>query len=71
MIKKAESVNAVLIGLNPQPIGIVVSLGPGLLMIWAAFACMFASVIPHMVSCVPFALLQPRLTFHRCCTYRG
>jgi len=56
MIKKAESVNGVLIGLNPQPIGIVVSLGPGLLMVWAAFACMFASVIPHMVSC---------------CTYRG
>jgi hypothetical protein len=34
------------------PLGIVVSLGPGLLLTWAAFACLVASVIPYMIRCV-------------------
>lgn len=56
MIKKSESVNGFFIGTqsNHSPIGIVVSLGPGVLMIWAAFACMVASIIPYMITCCTF-----------------
>jgi hypothetical protein len=35
-------------GLNPS-LGIEVSLGQGLLLMWAAFACLFLSVIPYMI----------------------
>ncbi|KAJ7770866.1 actin cortical patch SUR7/pH-response regulator pali [Mycena maculata] len=58
MIKKAQSVNGLSIGTttNPVPVGIEVTIGPALFMIWAAFASLFASIIPYMVSC---------------CTYRG
>jgi uncharacterized BrkB/YihY/UPF0761 family membrane protein len=40
------------------PLGIVVSLGPGLLLTWAAFACLVASVIPYMIRCVIDLLLM-------------
>ncbi|KAJ7693647.1 actin cortical patch SUR7/pH-response regulator pali [Mycena rosella] len=58
MIHKAQSINSVMIGPPASPVlaGIVVSVGPGLFMIWAAFVALFASVVPYMVSC---------------CTYRG
>jgi hypothetical protein len=54
LIKKSEAVNDFVIGPNnhPVPLGIVVSVGSGLYMIWAAFACMLISIVPYMVRCV-------------------
>ncbi|KAJ6604203.1 actin cortical patch SUR7/pH-response regulator pali [Mycena vulgaris] len=54
MIHKTQSVNSVMIGQVPQSIGIHVSMGPGLFMIWAAFATLFVSIVPYMVSCCTF-----------------
>jgi len=58
LIKKAEMVNSILIGSNGTSVllGIFVSASSGLYMIWAAFACLFVSIVPYMISC---------------CTYRG
>ncbi|KAF5384698.1 hypothetical protein D9757_006249 [Collybiopsis confluens] len=56
MIKKSNGVSHILIGVNPLPIGIEVTEGPGLFLTWASFACLFASMIPYLISC---------------CTYRG
>ncbi|KAK7058362.1 hypothetical protein VNI00_001996 [Paramarasmius palmivorus] len=52
IIKKSESINTVVIGSanNSSPLGITVSTGPGLYLVWAAFACLFASTIPYMIS---------------------
>jgi len=56
LINKTAAVNDVVIGQPLGPIGIVVTVGSGLFLIWAAFACMAVSVVPYMISC---------------CTYRG
>ncbi|ESK98184.1 hypothetical protein Moror_301 [Moniliophthora roreri MCA 2997] len=58
IIKKSDSINEIIIGTetNPSPLGITVSTGPGLYLVWAAFACLIASTVPYVVSC---------------CTYRG
>lgn len=51
LIKKSESVNSLLAlsVTNVVPIGITMSTGPGLLMVWAAFACLVVSVVPYML----------------------
>jgi hypothetical protein len=51
LIKKSEGINDFVIGPNnnPVPLGIVVSVGSGLYMVWAAFACMLISIVPYMV----------------------
>jgi len=56
VIKKSDSVSTIIIGSTPTPVGIYVSAGPGLFIMWAAFACLFGSMIPYLISC---------------CTYRG
>jgi hypothetical protein len=56
VIKKSASVSNIIIGVDPTPVGIDISAGPGLFIMWAAFACLFASMIPYLISC---------------CTYRG
>ncbi|KII93928.1 hypothetical protein PLICRDRAFT_26950 [Plicaturopsis crispa FD-325 SS-3] len=58
MIKKTESINNFTVGTDttPIPLGITVSVGGGLYLVWAAFACLVVSIIPYMLSC---------------CTYRG
>ncbi|KAK0198507.1 actin cortical patch SUR7/pH-response regulator pali [Armillaria mellea] len=58
MINKSATINDVLIGdaSNPVLVGIDVSVGPVLYLLWAAFACLFVSIIPYMITC---------------CTYRG
>ncbi|KAF9270569.1 hypothetical protein L218DRAFT_952671 [Marasmius fiardii PR-910] len=58
IIKKSGSVNNLIIGseTNSTPLGMTISIGIGLYLVWAAFACIFASMIPYVVSC---------------CTYRG
>jgi hypothetical protein len=56
VIKKADGVSTIEIGTNPTPVGIIVTEGPGLFLAWAAFACLFVSMVPYLISC---------------CTYRG
>ncbi|KAF8922218.1 actin cortical patch SUR7/pH-response regulator pali [Mucidula mucida] len=57
MINKSSDINDVMVGdTTPVDIGIDVSIGSGLYLLWAAFACSFASLIPYFISC---------------CTYRG
>ncbi|KAJ7169477.1 actin cortical patch SUR7/pH-response regulator pali [Mycena filopes] len=55
MIQKTQSVNSAVLT-NGASLGIQVTRGSGLYMVWAAFGTLCASIIPYMVSC---------------CTYRG
>ncbi|KAJ7124734.1 actin cortical patch SUR7/pH-response regulator pali [Mycena crocata] len=54
MIQKTAAVNSLMIGNNPVSIGIKATMGPGLFMAWAAFASLFVSIVPYMVSCCTF-----------------
>ncbi|KAI0320436.1 actin cortical patch SUR7/pH-response regulator pali [Amylostereum chailletii] len=55
-INQSQVLNGrVLAGTN-IPVNIEVSFGTGMSLLWAAFACLFASLIPYIISC---------------CTYRG
>jgi len=59
IIKKAESsINGLMVGptASPVPLGITVSTGDALFLLWASFACLIVSILPYMISC---------------CTYRG
>lgn len=58
VIGKAQSINHFFVGdpAAPVPLGIDVSVGNGLFLLWAAFACLVVSIVPIMMSC---------------CTYRG
>jgi hypothetical protein len=51
-IKKAESINSLVVTQTTVPLGIFVSLGPGLYLIWAAFVCLLISTVPYMIRCV-------------------
>lgn len=53
MIQKANEVSRIYIpdAVN-TPLGIEVSLGPGLLLLWAGFAIMTVSIIPSMITYV-------------------
>ena len=55
------------------PLGLVVSVGEGIYLIWAAFVLTFVSVIPYMLRCVSLpSCCRPVLTqLFSCCTYRG
>lgn len=54
IIKKAASLNSHAVNLNGQsiPLGINTSVGPGLYLTWAAFACLTVSIVPYMLRCV-------------------
>jgi len=58
VIAKAGSINGYSLTANgvSVPQGIITTAGPGLYMLWAAFACLTVSIVPYMLSC---------------CTYRG
>jgi len=58
LVNKSAAVNNIIIQSPGTEIlvGIELSAGSGLFITWAAFACLFVSVVPYMVSC---------------CTYRG
>jgi len=62
VIKKTEMVNVMTVtphgSTSPLTIslGVTVSVGSGLYLTWAAFACLAVSIVPYMLSC---------------CTYRG
>ncbi|KAJ7275435.1 actin cortical patch SUR7/pH-response regulator pali [Mycena haematopus] len=55
MIKKTQAVNSFTLPATPPiPVGIVVSIGKGLFLIWAAFVLLLVSVVPYMISCCTF-----------------
>ncbi|KAK7468548.1 hypothetical protein VKT23_003053 [Stygiomarasmius scandens] len=58
ILNRSDSINSLVLGsqTNSTPLGIQVSTGPALFIVWAAFACLFASMIPYFIIC---------------CTYRG
>jgi len=47
LIKKAEDINTWTVQPAQVPLGIQVSAGVGLYLVWAAFACLVTSVIPY------------------------
>ncbi|KAJ6519428.1 actin cortical patch SUR7/pH-response regulator pali [Mycena sanguinolenta] len=55
LIKRAQTINTGFIpAATPVPAGIVVSVGKGLFLIWAAFVTLVVSVVPYMISCCTF-----------------
>jgi len=54
LIKRAEDINTWTVRPVQVPLGIEVSVGTGLYLAWAAFACLATSVIPYMISCCTF-----------------
>lgn len=52
IVKKAQVINDIMVGQPgspPVPLGITVSMGNGIFLAWAAFACLIASTIPYMI----------------------
>lgn len=49
MIKKSQAINTAVNPLSQVKIGIIVTEGNGLFILWAAFVCLFVSVIPYML----------------------
>jgi len=60
LVNKCQSINSVMLSMANSnqkiPVGIVVDVGTGVLLMWAACVCMILSVIPYFINC---------------CTWRG
>ncbi|KAH9853090.1 Glucanosyltransferase-domain-containing protein [Lenzites betulinus] len=54
MIKKAETINDFIVGpaAAPVPLGITVTTGNALFLLWAAWACLLVSILPYMISAI-------------------
>jgi len=53
-VNSSESVNGLILNTTNIPLGIEVSSGPGLSILWAAVGCLCASLIPYLISCCTF-----------------
>lgn len=54
IVKKAQDINTFTVNIpnaSPVPLGITVDVGNGILLAWAAWACLVASIIPYMIRC--------------------
>ena len=76
IIKKAEAINIMEVSLNGSsvPLGINVSVGIGLYLLWASFAVLAISIVPYMLRYVSYVIYQDyQLSpiLYSCCTYRG
>ena len=51
IIKKAEGINDFIVGQqnNPAPLGITVTTGNALFLVWASWACQLVSILPYMI----------------------
>jgi hypothetical protein len=60
VIKKAQSINSFLAGSgsNTVPLGVNLTVGSALFLLWAAFACLLGSVIPYMLRCARHPQLE-------------
>ena len=58
MAQRSAAINGLVVesanGTQTVPLGIVVSVGPGLFLTWAAFACLVVSAVPYMIRFVIF-----------------
>lgn len=52
MVEKSKDINGLVIGQQQLPLGWNVSTGSGIYMLWAAWACLVASVAPYMIRSV-------------------
>ncbi|PIL29659.1 hypothetical protein GSI_08296 [Ganoderma sinense ZZ0214-1] len=62
IIKKAESINNFVVGsaTQPVPLGITVSTGDALFLVWASWACLLVSIMPYMIRYSGFcAMFEP------------
>jgi len=48
-IKRVNPINALVVARTSIPLGISISIGSGLYMIWAAFTCLLLSTVPYML----------------------
>ena len=60
LIKRAEDINTWTVRPAEVPLGIEVTNGIGLYLVWAAFACLATSIIPYAIRSVPLCHLIPR-----------
>ena len=51
IVKKSESINDFVVGQadSPAPLGIVVSTGDAIFLLWASWACILVSILPYMI----------------------
>jgi hypothetical protein len=49
MVNRSSDINDFVVQGKGIPLGFEVHAGPGLYILWAAFACLFASVVPYMI----------------------
>lgn len=76
-VNTSESVNSLILNTTSIPLGIKVSSGSGLSLLWAAVGCLFASLVPYLIrsdfpsSPYPRNGLCVLVSFHSCCTFRG
>ena len=72
IIKKAESINNFVVGSasQPVPLGITVSTGDALFLVWASWACLLVSIMPYMIRYGNFCAKSeaPSSHAHPCCT---
>jgi hypothetical protein len=77
MVERSEDVNKFVVPAQGHtvPLGIAVGAGPGLYLLWAAFATLAASTLPYLIRSAPRCRrMRSRLLTRRrrsCCTYRG
>lgn len=60
IVKKAQDINTFTVNVpnaSPVPLGITVDVGNGILLAWAAWACLVASIIPYMIRCAQSLVL--------------
>lgn len=70
IIQRSAGINDLLVrsgnGNQTMPLGIIVSVGPGLFLTWAAFACLVVSVVPYMIRYdICFITFNVVLTLHQ------
>ncbi|KAH9968833.1 actin cortical patch SUR7/pH-response regulator pali [Russula dissimulans] len=53
-INTSESVNHLILNTTDIPLGIKVSSGSGLSLLWGAVGCLIASLVPYLISCCTF-----------------
>ncbi|KAJ7630513.1 actin cortical patch SUR7/pH-response regulator pali [Roridomyces roridus] len=73
VLRKAQAINPVQVGLPADhvQIGILVSMGHGLPLLWAAFASLLVSIVPYMIRSVLCPGCETFIDFVSCCTFRG
>ena len=64
IIKKTEGINDFIVGQqsNPAPLGIDVTTGNAIFLLWASWACLLVSILPYMIRYMVFRSRMPPFT---------